>query len=366
MAAATKGPATGAAPARRCSIAWSCFTQASNGALDAFNQPLIHQIGLYICRAHIAGEWYTNFSDAPARVNVDGDLVYRFGRRVKDETMARHGAYAAFAQGETALPRGSIGRELPALFNLAALRQAPRAQALLRDVWLPGIGVMAARRREASVEGLYVAAECGNNGKSHNHNDVGNFIVYANGAPAIIDVGVETYTAKTFSPRRYEIWTMQSAFHNCPTIDGVMQSPGRQYAASAVSCHQDDKAAELRMDIAGAYPKEANLESWKRVVRLDRARNQVEVADEYSLNRAAKEITLTLMTPCRVQQQPGTLQLENRARIAYDPALSASVEEIKLDDPHLRGVWGERIYRILLRATNPSRQGKWSMRISQA
>jgi hypothetical protein len=339
--------------------------QASGGALNAFDQPLIHQIGLYICRAHIAGEWYTNFSDAPARVHVDGDLVYRFGRRLNDDTMARHGAYAAFAENEAGLPHNSIARELPALFNLAELRQAPRAQALLRDAWFPGIGVMASRLKEGSAQGLYVAAEAGNNGKSHNHNDVGNFIVYANGEPAIIDVGVETYTAKTFSSRRYEIWTMQSAFHNCPTIDGVMQSPGRQFAASAVNCRQDDEAAELRMDIAGAYPKNANVESWKRTVRLDRARNQVEVADEYSLNGAAKEITLTLMTPCRVSQQPGMLQLEDRARVAYDPALSASVEEIKLDDPHLRSVWGERVYRILLRATNPSRQRKWSFRISQ-
>jgi len=340
--------------------------EASRGALDAFNQPLIHQIGLYICRAHIAGEWYTNFSDAPARVQVDGDLIYRFGRGLRDDTMARHGAWAAFAQSETALPRGSIGRELPALFNLAELRKALRAEALLRDVWLPGIGVMTARLREGSAQGIYVAAEAGNNGKSHNHNDVGNFIVYADRAPAIIDVGVETYTAKTFSSRRYEIWTMQSAFHNCPTIDGVMQSPGRPYAASAVNCHQDDEAAELRMDIAGAYPKNANLESWKRVVRLDRARNQVQVTDEFSLNQPAKEITLTLMTPCRVSQQAGTLQLEDRARVACDPALSAAVEEIKLDDPRLRGVWGERIYRILLRAANPPRQGKWSMRITQA
>jgi HSP20 family molecular chaperone IbpA len=280
--------------------------------------------------------------------------------------MARHGAYAAFAGNEAGLPHNSIGRELPALFNLAELRTASRAQALLRDAWFPGIGVMASRVREGSAQGLYVAAEAGNNGKSHNHNDVGNFIVYANGEPAIIDVGVETYTAKTFSSRRYEIWTMQSAFHNCPTIDGVMQSPGRQFAASAVNCHQDDQAAELRMDLAGAYPKNANVESWKRVIRLERTRNQVEVIDDYSLNQSAKEITLTLMTPCRVTQQPGSLQLEDRARVAYDPALSASVEEIKLDDPHLRSVWGERIYRILLRTENPSRQGKWSLRITQA
>ena len=339
--------------------------QASGGSLNAYDQPLIHQIGLYICRAHIAGEWYTNFSDAPARVNADGDLIYRFGRRLGDDNMTLHGAYAAFARSDSALPGGSIGRELPALFNLGELRQAPRGQALLRDAWMPGIGVMTARLKQGSVQGLYLAAEAGDNGKSHNHNDVGNFIVYADGAPVIIDVGVETYTAKTFSSRRYEIWTMQSAFHNCPTVNGVMQSPGRQFAASGVACRQDDQVAELSMDIAGAYPKDAMLESWKRLVRLDRLRNQVEVTDAYSLNQAVKEVTLTLMTPGRVERRSGALHLADRAQVAFDAALSVSVEEIKLDDPRLRAVWGERLYRILLRAANPPRQGKWSLRITQ-
>ena len=70
--------------------------QASGGALDAFREPLIRQIGLYICRAHIHNEWYTNFADAPARVYPNGDLVYRYGERIGDESMMGHGAFAAF------------------------------------------------------------------------------------------------------------------------------------------------------------------------------------------------------------------------------------------------------------------------------
>ena len=108
---------------------------------------------------------------------------------------------------------------------------------------MPGIQVMAARVEEGSAQGLYLAAQGGHNAESHNHNDVGNFLIYADGQPAIIDVGVETYSAKTFSSKRYEIWTMQSAYHNLPTIDGVMQSAGRQFAASAVEYHADDRAA---------------------------------------------------------------------------------------------------------------------------
>jgi hypothetical protein len=181
---------------------------ATGGQWNGFTLPLVREMGLYICRAHVHNEWYTNFGDASARVFPDGDLVYRFGKRVSDERMMAHGAFCAFAGSEEATAWDSIGRQLPALFNLGVLRGAARAQALFRDAWLAGVQVMTARVKAGSAQGLYLAAQGGHNGQSHNHNDVGNFMVYADGMPAIIDVGVETYTSKTFSPQRYDIWTM--------------------------------------------------------------------------------------------------------------------------------------------------------------
>jgi hypothetical protein len=82
------------------------------------------------------------------------------------------------------------------------------------------------------------------------------------------------------------------------------------------------------------------------------------------LKTAAREITLTLMTPCRVTPQSGVLALEGRLRVAYDSTLTPSVEEITLDDARLRGVWGGRLYRILLRAAAAGQRGKFSMRLS--
>src|SRR5262249_41980738 len=151
----------------------------------------------------------------------------------------------------------------------------------------------------------------------------GNFLVYADGEPAIVDVGVETYTAKTFSPQRYDIWTMQSAYHNCPTVGGVMESPGLKYSASGVAYHADDRSAQLRMNLAGAYPPEAHLATWNRTMRLDRGANLVEVLDEYRLAQVVKVITLTLMTPCTAQiSGPGEIVLGlksgGRVRVAYD------------------------------------------------
>ncbi len=133
--------------------------------------------------------------------------------------------------------------------------RAEAREPLVREAWLEGIQVAAARRKQRSTDGFYFAALGGHNAESHNHNDVGNFVVYRNGNPVLIDVGVETYTAKTFSAQRYEIWTMQSAFHNLPTINGVMQAAGRQYEARDVTFEASEGSAELPRRLRRRIPR---------------------------------------------------------------------------------------------------------------
>ena len=343
---------------------------ATDGKFNVYSTPLVGEIGRYVYRAHIAGDYYTNFADAPAKVHIDGNMVWRYGRRIGDEKMAALGAWAAKRhEGTTA---GSLGRQLPRIFTLADMRQAPASETLVRDVWLPGIQAMMARVREGSAEGLYLAAHGGHNAESHNHNDVGDFVVYAGGKPVIIDVGVETYSAKTFSAHRYEIWTMQSAYHNLPTIDGAMQAPGRQYAARNVAYRSTDRAAELALDIAGAYPAKAGVKTWKRTLRLQRVPNLVEVRDQFALARAPKEITLTLMTPCAMQQKgPGLLLLRAadtpEVQLEFDGnVFQASQEPIEITDARLQASWGARLYRILLRAQKSGTSGDWNLRIREA
>jgi hypothetical protein len=240
-------------------------------------------------------------------------------------------------------------------------------------VWLNEIQVMAARRRAGSAEGLYLAAQGGHNAESHNHNDVGNFIVYADGQPAIVDVGVETYTARTFSAERYQIWTMQSAYHNVPTIDRIMQRAGREFEAREIRYRADDRSAEFALDIARAYPAEAGLRSWLRTLRLDRAANTIDLVDSFALEKRADQITQTLMTPIRpAPRGPGLLVLDEKEftsgplRIEFDPEVFGfEVEEIPLRDPRLNAVWGDRLHRILLKAAQPPTRATWSVRFRQ-
>mgnify|MGYP001377364734 CR=1 FL=1 len=348
---------------------------ATNGEIDVYDRPLIQEIGRYIYRVHIAGDWFVNFADASARAHPPAELVWRYGKRIGDDRLAGFGAYLHHRQGGGSVAKGgyTVGRYLPEILHLAAIEAAPTAAPLPRDVWLDGIQVMVARCQEGTAEGFFLAAKGGHNAESHNHNDVGNFIAYADGRPILIDIGVETYSRRTFSSQRYEIWTMQSAWHNLPTIGGVMQNPGRQFVAGDVHYEADDDHAQLRLDIAKAYPAQANLRSWVRTIRLDRGKG-ISIREEYALDKPVQEIALSLVTPCRVTDQGvGRLRLETLdepavvTRVIYDGSrLDAKLETVPVEDGHLRSVWPEQLTRIVLRAENPAMQDTWTVRIERA
>lgn len=344
---------------------------ATNGWINIYQEPLIQEMGRYIYRVHIADRYFINFADASAKVNLESDLAFRFGKRIGDERLQSFGAFFSKLQRQDdKYFTGSIGRQLPEIFNFSEINAAAAEQPLLRDVWMPGIQVMTARSQSSSTEGLYVAAKGGHNAESHNHNDVGSFIIYKDGVPMIIDVGVETYTKKTFSPQRYEIWTMQSAFHNLPTIDGVMQKDGKEFAARNVAYSSDDNYAQLKLDIAAAYGASANIKKWVRTVRLNRDQD-IQVIDDFDLKKRVRKIELTLMTACEVHQDaPGQISLKNTSgprpiylQIGFDSQkLKADFETIEIEDENLKSVWGDHITRILLTSNAPTQKDAWVLK----
>ncbi|WP_218093171.1 heparinase II/III domain-containing protein [Paenibacillus solanacearum] len=348
---------------------------ASDGRISFYDEPLVKEIGRYISRVHISGEYFVNFADGDARLRISDDLVYRFGQRIGDEAMCALGAYAFRQHGGTKPNYMSLLRLLPGLDVYDELMRHDGIPHYMRDVWLEDIQLFAARERGGSDQGLYLAAKGGHNAESHNHNDVGHFIVYAGGKPMIIDIGVETYTSRTFSSRRYEIWTMQSAYHALPTVRGVQQAAGKQYRASAVNCAADDERAELSMNIAAAYPPEAGIGHWHRTCRLNRgvtAAASIEIVDRFALNEPTAELTLSLMTLREplIREDEGHFLLDDgsgvRLRVVFDAAkLTAASERIAVEDRRLRSIWGEQVYRVLLRPRAAVREDEWKLTIAQ-
>jgi hypothetical protein len=194
---------------------------------------------------------------------------------------------------------------------------------------------------------------------------VGSFVVALDDHPVLIDVGVETYTRKTFSPERYEIWTMPSLYHNLPAIDGQGQAAGREFEAREVAAEVTAERASLTLNIAPAYPAELGVERWQRSIRLERgSASRVVLEDRYQLRAMPRELALHLMVSGAVDtSQEGVLSCATPTRpllVRYDPQVfRASVEEITIDDARLGPVWGERVYRTTLQARQPKASGSW-------
>jgi hypothetical protein len=350
---------------------------ASGGKIDVFDRPLVKEIGRYIGRVHIAGPWAVNFADAAAKPGGSAALIFRYGRSIGDAGLAGFGAWLAGSQGlgKSAVSGnfGVLGRVLPALFSLEDLARTEPKEPLARDAWFPELQVMTARSFEGSAKGLCLAAKGGHNDESHNHNDVGSFIVYADGEPVLVDVGVETYTAKTFSDRRYEIWTMQSAFHNLPTVNGAMQRNGRTFRARDVSYRADGAKAVFGLDIAPAYPPEAGIESWRRRLTLERGKRVV-VEDRYALREAGLPVEWSFMSWRKpsvaaagriILNHPGGAGAGRALEMTYDDrTLEPRIETIELEDERLRASWGDRLYRIVLAGKAPAKAGKFSISVT--
>ena len=339
---------------------------ATAGQVDIYSHPIILEMALYMNRVHIAGFYYLNQGDASPIIHFDVDKMYRYGRRLKNQDLINLAV--------SNLTPGYMPATLPAIFNENELRAQPPAKArLLRDTWLPDSCIMAARVQSESAKGLYLACIAADNGKSHSHNDTGNFWVYSNGLPVLIDLGQESYQKKSFDSHRYEIPSTQSAFHNLPTIGGVQQGVGPMFRATDLAYKANDKSAELGMELSHAYPAESQLKSWRRTVRLDRAENTITIDDAYFLVKPVTEITLSLMTACTVSQDgKGRLTLVSGqgappTHITFDSSLlTATVETIPLENAELKTNWGSQAFRILLKTSGEKTAGKLRLSISSA
>lgn len=340
---------------------------ASGGTIDVYSEALIQEIGRYIYRVQMSGDHFANFADAQASVHLPAALVYRYGQRIDDPRVMALGSSAYHrASGPRALLAGSLLRVLPNLFDTKGI-DSPATPPYPGDVWLSDLQVMVAREQEGSDRGFCLAAKGGSNGEnSHNHNDVGHFIVYCDGTPILVDPGVETYTRQTFDAKRYELWTMQSAYHNLPTVNGVLQQPGEGFRATDVCYRRDDEGAEFSLDIAEAYPPTSGIRSWRRNLRLRRGpAPAVEVTDEFALSAPTADIALSLMTPCEPSVDgPGTISLESEAgpvMLSYDHGLTPTVETIVANDEWLSRSWGVPLRRILLKPTTATAQARWEI-----
>ena len=190
----------------------------------------------------------------------------------------------------------------------------------------------------------------GDNDDSHNHNDTGSFTIYKKGQPLFVDIGVESYTKKTFSSQRYEIWAMQSDYHNLPTLNGTMQKDGNQYKATHITTQFTPQVASISLDLSTAYPNQGGLLGYQRTTTLFKE-DHILIEDYITSDNASDTIILNLITyeAPTVEGQflkigdLGTLELVGDSSATES---NIQIEVLPITDARLQIAWKHDLYRI--------------------
>lgn len=338
----------------------AALTMVTGGKVPFFDNKQVRDMGEYIVNSYVGDDWVVNFADASARGGANGlNLIYRYGKDLGSATMMGFAAERANGKRQGLSASTDMFNFFEFLRAEKELESANTEFEKPSYVWYPETEFHYAR----NADGVFFAAKAGYNDESHNHNDVGSFNLYSDSLPVFIDAGVETYTAKTFSSRRYEIWTMQSDYHSLPKINGVPQHNGKEYKAKDVK----STATTFSADIAGAYPEEAAVKSWVRSYAL--AGKTLTIGDKFELSETKAANQVNFMTWGDVDvSTPGIVSIDvkgKQATLKYDSnTFEATKEAIKLEDPKLRNVWGDEICRITLTAKRNQVKGTYKYVIS--
>ena len=283
--------------------------------------------------------WFANFADCDARPYISGERLQYAGLKTENNALVRMGVEMWGLPSREISDVPHLSRLLMRLFAKPA--QTAAAEAAPKDVYLPDLQV-----RLLETGDVTAAIKGGHNAESHNHNDVGSFLVMAHGDMQVVDAGNMVYTAKTFSNRRYELWNCRAAFHNVPMIGGCEQQAGREYAAKDVASLPDGMA----LDMAEAYPGEAGVQTCRRTLQMENGR--LNVRDEIVL-KAAKPVTWVFMLrhePELASGQPWCRLAGQDFCIRWDAALTAAAEPVEISDARMAGSYPGRLWRLMLTA----------------
>ena len=339
--------------------------QATNGFINIYDEPLVREMGNFMWYASIHTPWYVNFADALARYKPDASTLFRYGKAVGSENLM------AFAATKPLKPYFSSSRseylflrQLPNMFVRAELEAYDREFQAGDFVVLPDLETAYVRHSTDTGDGFYLAAKGGYNAESHNHNDVGSYIVFLDAEPLLIDVGVGTYTSKTFSEQRYEIWSMQSSYHNLPDINGASQPHMIQWRSDFFKAEETADGATIEIGITSAYPAAANLADYRRTIEFNRPTERIAIREAMTFRDGRESAVgnhvdfhfMTTHVPAQ-GEAPGTIILthpdsgKTRAAISYPARMDVLVTKIELEDPRFITSWGDTIYRITLSDT---------------
>ena len=310
------------------------LSEMTGGRMLFSEEPKIRNILSFPRTMWLGGEWFANFADCDAKPYVCAERILYAGSYLKDPALMQFGQTLSGPVRQDLSYTPQMWRMLNRLFGHYEVPDGVTQP--VSDSWLPDLQVRLVRKGRMTVCG-----KGGHNGESHNHNDVGNFVVFLDGNPVAVDIGNMTYTAKTFSPRRYELFNTRARNHSVPQLGQWEQCVGSEYAASEVQA----TAGGLTLDLSCAYPAEAGALSVRRTWTVSDA-GKFGLEDDV-LIKEKMPVTFVLMLREKPELQGDSAVSGNACiRWGVEGKAKVDVEEIRIEDSRLARSYPGSLWRL--------------------
>ena len=337
-----------------------------NAYARIYSEEKFRNIGDYIAKVHLAGPWFASMADSPAKFSrVEPGQLNRYAELSGSPLLKSFAVEAAYdfaphsvseisdgTGGQGAFPHLILQNELSEVFWFPRELVRRDSSAACLTV-LPDLQFYLFRQNPGDDwNGTIFCMKGGHNGENHNHNDIGQFEVFYNGNPVVIDCGSTDYTRFTFSDRRYENRFLNSSGHNVPSFNGILQEAGEKFAAKVVSLSD-----EVSIEIAGAYPEESRAVSCVRRAAL--SADGTALIEDRVIVAGDVSVSLPLYCAVKPEQTPDGIRIgEMKLHLA---GLSLErVEEIPVKDLRMQTSWGTLLWCLHLKA-EIHEKGDWKM-----
>ena len=320
----------------------------TGGRIDVFGDEKIRNMGEFYPNMHITGDRFLNFSDARPRDAVVKSWGYDWGRLSGSETMTSFWKMRYNGVDTSCASSGDTCYKFFYRLCGESIKKegAPKPKT---SIYYESLKLGAMREYADTEKGFYLAMTGAHNPHSHTHADLGNIFVFSDGKPIFIDAGTGKYTKLTFSAERNNLWWVRSDHHNLPTVNGKMQMIGAEYVTSDAVYDKDNKTFSL--DLKGAYPKEAEIDIYKRVAAL--GEGQVTVTDILK-SKIDGEVQFNYLLNTKPEFIEDGVFTVHGVRVEYDKSLAFSYDCPDVAMPEtvdIAAEWEtEGLYRVKLTA----------------
>lgn len=286
----------------------------TNGKINFYGEPLLRKMAEYIGHVYIGGDYYVNFADSPARLNsLAAPVAFRFAKNTGLDSLAALSASLYLRKNCLVSDVKRLRRYITELMGIKEELRYGGTFALEHESVMESVQIVTAREG-TDEKGFFVAVKGGHNAESHNHNDVGTYVVYYDGEPLIIDAGSGEYTRQLFSPERKNIWFVRSEWHNLPSVDGGVQLEGKEHRAKDFRYDFSDEKVTVSADIAAAYGSETLEKLGRTLVFTRGSESGVTVTDVFSFGADGIPVTENLLFIERPEISDGKITIYTKGK----------------------------------------------------